>query len=67
MTSSLPVILIDEPGPFEPLEIWEMFLAEVEAMPDFQLKDIIVHSAKLTIKDIKKDLGARRQLTQSDR
>jgi hypothetical protein len=38
VTSYLPVVMLDDPGPFEPLETWEQFLAAVEAMPDFQGK-----------------------------
>jgi hypothetical protein len=29
-----------EPGTFEPIETWEQWLAEVQAMPDFPLKVI---------------------------
>jgi hypothetical protein len=35
VTAKLQFAVLDDPGPFEKLEIWEQFLAEVEAMPDF--------------------------------
>jgi hypothetical protein len=64
MTSNLPMILIDEPGPYEPLQIWEQFLAEVEAMPDFRLKDRVVQNAKWLIAQKKQELRAKRHGVQ---
>ena len=42
----LPYILIDGPSPFDSLETWERFLAEVQAMPDFVTKQMEIRSAK---------------------
>lgn len=49
MTSSLAAILVDRPGAFDTLEIWQSFLAELEAMPDFEDKDIELQTAKRMI------------------
>ena len=59
MTANLPLVMIDEPGPYEGLETWEQFLAEVEAMPDFLLKGSVVESAKWLIAK-RLELGERR-------
>jgi hypothetical protein len=40
-----PYILIDGPSPFDCLETWERFLAEVQEMPDFVTKQIEIRSA----------------------
>jgi hypothetical protein len=50
----LPYILIDGPSPFGSLEIWERFLAEVQAMPDFLTKQMEIRSAKWMIASIKR-------------
>jgi hypothetical protein len=60
----LPYILIDGPSPFDSLETWERFLAEVQAMPDFVTKQMEIRSAKWMIASIKRwekkrELGAR--------
>ena len=60
----LPYILIDGPSPFDSLQIWERFLAEVQAMPDFLTKQMEIRSAKWMIASIKRwekkrELGAR--------
>jgi hypothetical protein len=44
--SSLPAILVDRPEGFDTLEIWQSFLAELEAMPDFEDRDIEWRTAK---------------------
>jgi hypothetical protein len=58
-----PYILIDGPSPFDCLETWERFLAEVQEMPDFVTKQIEIRSAKWMIASIKweKKRGARRE------
>lgn len=60
MTSYLPVVMLDDPGPFESLETWEQFSAEVEAMPDFQGKQAHIDNAKWLIAQKSLDLRARR-------
>jgi hypothetical protein len=42
----LPYLLIDGPSPFDSVETWERFLAEVQAMPDFVTKQMEIRSAK---------------------
>ena len=51
--------LLDDPGPFETLEIREQFLAEVEAMPDFHGKASTIDKAKWLIAQKCNTLGAR--------
>jgi hypothetical protein len=59
VTSNLPLVMIDEPGPFDPVETWEQFLAEVQAMTDFHGKASIIDKAKWLILQKKDALGAR--------
>ncbi len=59
VTANLRFVMLDDPGPFESLEIWEQFLAEVEAMPDFLLKESVVEHARWVIAQKKPPLGAR--------
>lgn len=59
-TTNLPLVMLDDPGPFETLERWEQFLAEVEAMPDFQGKASTINNAKWLIAQKKQELAARR-------
>jgi hypothetical protein len=33
------------PGPFDPIKDWEQWSAEVQAMPDFPMKDYCIESA----------------------
>jgi hypothetical protein len=40
VTGRLPVVMIDRPSPFDTLGTWQSFRAELEAMEDFQNKDI---------------------------
>jgi hypothetical protein len=51
--------MLDDPGLFEKLEIWEQFLAEVEAMPDFLLKESVLEHARWVIAQRKPALGTR--------
>jgi hypothetical protein len=46
VTRNLRLVVIDDPGPFDTLETWEQFLAEVQAMPDFLGKASTVQNAK---------------------
>jgi hypothetical protein len=59
VTANLRTVMLDDPGPFEDLETWEQFLAEVEAMPDFRLKESVVEHARWVIAQKKPPLGAR--------
>ena len=59
VTANLRFVMLDDPGPFESLEAWEQFLAEVEAMPDFLLKESVVEHAIWVIAQKKPPLGAR--------
>jgi hypothetical protein len=52
--------MLDDPGPFESLETWEQFSAEVEAMPDFQGKQAHIDNAKWLIAQKSPDLRVRR-------
>jgi hypothetical protein len=63
MTTNLPSVMLDDPGPFETLERWEQFLAEVQAMPGFLLKESVVEHAKWMIAQKKQELAARRGVT----
>jgi hypothetical protein len=47
VTSYLLVVMLDDPGPFESLETWEQFSAEVEAMPDFQGKQAHIEQCQV--------------------
>ncbi|WP_028169349.1 hypothetical protein [Bradyrhizobium elkanii] len=40
MKQELPLCIgfIDDPGPFSSLETWELFLTEVQALPEWTLK-----------------------------
>jgi hypothetical protein len=49
-----------EPGPFEPIETWEHWLAEVQAMPDSALKEYALDNAKWTIAMKRHAIRARR-------
>jgi hypothetical protein len=49
----LPTVMLDDPAPFDTLETWERFLAEVEAMPDFAGKDQTISHAKWYIEQKK--------------
>ena len=60
MTSDLRFVMIDGPGPFDTLETWEQFLAEVQSMPDFFGKESVVENAKWVIARNKQALAARR-------
>jgi hypothetical protein len=60
MTANLPLMMLDDPGPFETLETWEQFLAEVEAMPDFHGKAGTIDNAKWLIAQKEQELSARR-------
>jgi hypothetical protein len=46
VTSRLPVVMIDRPGPFDTLGTWQSFLAELETMEDFQNKDIEIRTRR---------------------
>jgi hypothetical protein len=59
VTANLRFVMLDDPGPFETLGIWEQFLAEVEAMPDFHGKASTIDNAKWLIAQKKHALGAR--------
>jgi len=59
VTANLRLVMLDDPGPFDTLETWEQFLAEVQAMPDFLLKDSVMENAKWVISQKKAALGAR--------
>ena len=59
VTANLRLMMLDDPGPFDTLETWEQFLAEVQAMPDFLLKDSVMENAKWVISQKKPALGAR--------
>jgi len=48
------------PGPFDPIEDWEQWLAEVQAMPDFPMKDYCIDTAKQTIERMRQYLRAAR-------
>jgi hypothetical protein len=55
---------ISEPGMFDDIETWEQFLVEVEAMPDFFLKDSVIENAKWVIALNRRELRARRHGVQ---
>ena len=55
VTANLRFVMLDDPGSFEALEIWEQFLA----MPDFHGKASTVDNAKWLIAQKKHALGAR--------
>jgi hypothetical protein len=57
-TNNLPVVMLDEPGMFEPLDIWEQFLAEVKAMADSVLKTQAILHAEYMIALKKEELEA---------
>jgi hypothetical protein len=59
VTANLRFVMLDDPGPFENLETWEQFLAEVEAMPDFHGKASTIDNAKCLIAQKKHARGAR--------
>ena len=49
-----------EPGLFEPIETWEHWLAEVQAMPESPLKEYALENAKRVIAMIRQALRAHR-------
>jgi hypothetical protein len=51
--------MLDDPSPFDPLETWEDFLAEVRAMPAFYGQEHHIENAKQMIAIIKRDLAAK--------
>jgi hypothetical protein len=53
-----------EPGPFEPIETWEHWLAEVQAMSDSSLKKYAVENAKRMVALHKHAIRARRHGVQ---
>ena len=48
------------PGPFDPIEVWEHWLAEVHQMPDSSLKEDALEEATRVISGLKLYLAARR-------
>ena len=49
------------PGPFDPIETWEQFLAEVQAMPDDSpIKEYAIEKAKQVIEQNRQYLRAKR-------
>ena len=52
--------LISEPGMFDSIEIWEHWLAEVEAMADFSLKQYAIYNAKRMIEHKRQQLRGSR-------
>ena len=59
VTANQRLVMLDDPGPFDTLETWEQFLAEVEAMPDFHGKASTIDNAKCLIAQKKHARGAR--------
>jgi hypothetical protein len=49
-----------EPGPFEGIEVWELWLVEVEAMPASPLKEYALANAMWTIATTRRSLRAWR-------
>jgi len=58
----LPLLggFLSERGMFDPIETWEEFLAEVQAMPDFAWKEGVIENAKWVIAQNRQMLRARR-------
>jgi hypothetical protein len=52
--------LLSEPGMFDPIETWEEFLAELQAMPDFVWKEDAIENAKRVIAQNRQWLRAKR-------
>jgi hypothetical protein len=50
---------LSEPGMFDPIETWEEFLAEMQAMPDSAWKDGLIEKAKWVIARNRQMLRAR--------
>ena len=48
------------PGPFDPIETWEQWLAEVQAMPNFPMKEYCLESARRVIEHHRQYLRAKR-------
>ena len=46
VASNLPFIMMDGPNPFRTLESLEQYLAELQAMPDFDPKALLVEQTK---------------------
>jgi hypothetical protein len=50
VSNKLPLLgFLSEPGMFDPIAIWEEFLAEVQTMPDFVWKESVIENAKWVI------------------
>jgi hypothetical protein len=49
VTKNLPIILMDDPNPFDTMESLERYLADLQAMPNFIGKDQAVKFTKTTI------------------
>ncbi|MDO9459275.1 MAG: hypothetical protein Q7N95_04070 [Alphaproteobacteria bacterium] len=52
--------LLSEPSMYAPLEIWEKFLAEMQAIPADLLKEQIIIKAKRVIEESRQALNAAR-------
>jgi hypothetical protein len=47
VSNKLPLLgFLSEPEMFDPIAIWEEFLAELQAMPDFVWKESVIENAK---------------------
>jgi hypothetical protein len=51
---------VSEPGIFDSIEAWELWLTEVEGWPDSPMKKYCIWSAKRTIEWKKRHLRAQR-------
>ena len=51
--------LVDSPSPFDTLEIWEVYLEELRAMPDFDLLPLMIEHAEETIAKRRQQSNAR--------
>jgi hypothetical protein len=57
----IPMGFVSEPGPFEPIETWEHWLAEVQGWPDdHSSKEYCIKNAVRTIALIKRCARAQR-------
>jgi hypothetical protein len=57
----IPAGFVSEPGPFESIETWEHWLAEVQSWPDDDsLTKYCIWSAKRTIERMKWHIRAKR-------
>jgi hypothetical protein len=53
--------MIDDPGPFAPLEKWEDYLATIKSLPENDvMRDLEIRSAERVIAEKRKDLNERR-------